>query len=82
MRIKKGGVRRSSTKKLFESKFKKLGYVIMEEPKEEIKDEPKEDEEVNLDELSYRDLQGLAQDNDIQANQKKEELIKLLSEVI
>lgn len=73
MKIKKGGVRRVTSKKLFETKFKKLGYVKVDEP---IK------EKVNLEELSYRELQELAQENDIQANQKKEELINLLSEVI
>lgn len=36
----------------------------------------------NLDDLSYRDLQAMAKDYDIPANQSKDDLIDALSEVV
>ena len=40
------------------------------------------DVEVDIESLSYRELQELAQENNIVANQKKPELIKELKEVL
>jgi hypothetical protein len=78
MNIKKGGVRRIKSKKLFESKFKKLGYVVVdgpkEEPKEEIEEEPKE--EINLEEYDkgrgWYEYEG--------KSYRKDDLIELLGE--
>ena len=41
-----------------------------------------EEAKFDIDSLSYRELQELAQENDIVANQKKPELIKELKEVL
>ena len=45
-------------------------------------DKDVEEVEVDIESLSYRELQELAQENNIVANQKKPELIKELKEVL
>jgi hypothetical protein len=84
MNIKKGGVRRITSKKLFESKFKKLGYVVVDEPKEEPKEEIEEEEiekdepkeEINLEEYDkgrgWYEYEG--------KSYRKDDLIELLGE--
>ena len=55
----------------------------VEEEVEEVEEEVEEEEaKFDIDSLSYRELQELAQENNIVANQKKPELIKELKEVL
>ena len=53
----------------------------MKQSKKKV-DKDVEEVEVDIESLSYRELQELAQENDIVANQKKPELIKELKEVL
>jgi len=64
---------------------KKVDKDVEEVEVEEVEVEDVEvdkDVEVDIESLSYRELQELAQENDIVANQKKTELIKELKEVL
>ena len=53
----------------------------MKQSKKKV-DKDVEEVEVDIESLSYRELQELAQENNIVANQKKPELIKELKEVL
>jgi len=58
------------------NKKKKLNQKDFLSEQKEIK------KDLKLDKLSYRELQDLAQENDIQANQKTDELIEQLREAL
>lgn len=61
----------------------KGNFDLLLKMKNKTKTKKKENKkEINLNELSYDELQELAKENDIKANQKTEDLIKQLSEVL
>jgi len=76
MLIKRGGIYRKTTEAKYKKQFKQLGFEIVEENKvQDVK-------ESSIDELGYRELQSLAQEHDITANQKKDDLISELKKVL
>ena len=76
MLIKRGGIYRETTETKYKKQFKQLGFEIVEENKvQDVK-------ESSIDELGYRELQSLAQEHDITANQKKDDLISELKKVL
>jgi len=77
MLIKRGGIYRKTTEVKYKKQFKQLGFEIVEENKVEDVEE-----ESSIDELGYRELQSLAQEHDITANQKKDDLISELKKVL
>jgi len=77
MLIKRGGIYRETTETKYKKQFKQLGFEIVEENKVEDVEE-----ESSIDELGYRELQSLAQEHDITANQKKDDLISELKKVL
>jgi len=76
MLIKRGGIYRKTTEVKYKKQFKQLGFEVVEENKVE------DVEESSIDELGYRELQSLAQEHDITANQKKDDLISELKKVL
>jgi len=76
MLIKRGGIYRETTETKYKKQFKQLGFEVVEENKVE------DVEESSIDELGYRELQSLAQEHDIVANQKKDDLISELKKVL
>ena len=74
MLIKKGGIYRNSTQKKFDDKFKRLGFKIVEEVKEEVKIEE------DLFELTNSELKEKCNERELPIYGTKKELVERLGD--
>lgn len=74
MLIKKGGIYRNSTQKKFHDKFKRLGFKIVEEVKEEVKIEE------DLFELTNSELKEKCKERELPIYGTKKELVERLGD--
>ena len=74
MLIKKGGIYRNSTQKKFNDKFKRLGFKIVEEVKEEVKIEE------DLFELTNSELKEKCKERELPIYGTKKELVERLGD--
>jgi len=74
MLIKKGGIYRNSTQKKFDDKFKRLGFKIVEEVKEEVKIEE------DLFELTNSELKEKCKERELPIYGTKKELVERLGD--
>ena len=74
MLIKKGGIYRNSTQKKFNDKFKRLGFKIVEEVKEEV------EVEEDLFELTNSELKEKCKERELPIYGTKKELVERLGD--
>ena len=74
MLIKKGGIYRNSTQKKFDDKFKRLGFKIVEEVKEEV------EVEEDLFELTNSELKEKCKERELPIYGTKKELVERLGD--
>jgi hypothetical protein len=74
MLIKKGGIYRNSTQKKFYDKFKRLGFKIVEEVKEEV------EVEEDLFELTNSELKEKCKERELPIYGTKKELVERLGD--